>query len=121
MNEITMAQMMIANQIDMAFSFTPANMKLVQGQNPAVITHYDHPPYGYMDWWPIGLGFNTEIKPFDDPEIRWAMSYADRPRRDRRLRLPGLQPDRGAAVPAVPGPAEVHGWRRRPAAAVPDR
>ena len=76
MNEITMAQMMIANQIDMAFSFTPANMKLVQGQNPAVITHYDRPPYGYMDWWPIGLGFNTEIKPFDDPDIRWAMSYS---------------------------------------------
>src|SRR5438876_4864368 len=76
MNEITMAQMMIANQIDMAFSFTPANMKLVQGQNPRVVTHFDHPPYGFMDWWPIGLGFNTQIKPFDDPDIRWAMSYS---------------------------------------------
>jgi peptide/nickel transport system substrate-binding protein len=76
MNEITMAQMMIAGQIDMAFSFTPQNMKLVQSQNPNVITHYDRPPYGFMDWWPIGLGFNTEIKPFDDPDIRWAMSYA---------------------------------------------
>ncbi len=76
MNEITMAQMMIANQIDMAFSFTPANMKLVQGQNSRVITHFDHPPYGFMDWWPIGLGFNTEIRPFDDPDIRWAMSYS---------------------------------------------
>jgi peptide/nickel transport system substrate-binding protein len=76
MNEITMAQMMIANQIDMAFSFTPANMKLVQGQNQNVITHYDRPPYGFMDWWPIGLGFNTEIKPFGDPDIRWAMSYS---------------------------------------------
>jgi peptide/nickel transport system substrate-binding protein len=60
----------------MAFSFTPANMRLVQGQNQAVITHYDRPPYGFMDWWPIGLGFNTERKPFDDPDIRWALSYA---------------------------------------------
>jgi peptide/nickel transport system substrate-binding protein len=76
MNEITMAQMMISNQIDMAFSFTPANMKLVQGQNPKVITHFDRPPYGFMDWWPIGLGFNTEIPPFNDPDIRWAMSYS---------------------------------------------
>lgn len=76
MNEITMAQMLIQNQIDMAFSLTPANLKLVQGQNPKIITHYNKPPYGYMDWWPIGLGFNTLIKPFDDPEIRWAMSYA---------------------------------------------
>jgi peptide/nickel transport system substrate-binding protein len=76
MNEITMAQMMISNQIDMAFSFTPSNMRLVQTQNPAVITHFDRPPYGFMDWWPIGLGFNTEKKPFDDPDIRWALSYA---------------------------------------------
>jgi len=76
MNEITMAQMMIANQIDMAFSFTPANLKLVQSQNQNVITHYDRPPYGYMDWWPISLGFNTTVPPFDDPDIRWAMSYA---------------------------------------------
>jgi peptide/nickel transport system substrate-binding protein len=76
MNEITMAQMEIANEIDLAFSMTPTNMKLIQAQNPAVITHSDQPPFGFMDWWPIGLGFNTTIPPFDDPEIRWAMSYA---------------------------------------------
>jgi len=76
MNEITMAQMMIANQIDMAFSFAPANLRLVQSQNPKVITHSDQPPYGYMDWWPISLSFNDTVKPFDDPEIRWAISYA---------------------------------------------
>jgi peptide/nickel transport system substrate-binding protein len=76
MNEITMAQKMIANEIDMAFSFTPANMKAVQTQNKNVITHSDKPPYGFLDWWPIGLGFNHTEKPFDDPEIRWAISYA---------------------------------------------
>ena len=76
MNEITMAQMMIANEIDMAFSMTPTNMKLIQSQNPKVITHSDKEPFGFLDWWPIGLGFNTTVKPFDDPEIRWAMSYA---------------------------------------------
>lgn len=76
MNEITMAQKMIANEIDMAFSFTPGNMRAVQQQNKKVITHSDQPPYGFMDWWPTGLGFNTTVKPFDDPEIRWAISYA---------------------------------------------
>ena len=76
MNEITMAQMMISGEIDMAFSMTPTNMQLIQGQNPAVITHSDEPPFGFLDWWPIGLGFNTTVEPFGDPDIRWAMSYA---------------------------------------------
>jgi peptide/nickel transport system substrate-binding protein len=76
MNEITMAQMLITNEIDMAFSLTPANMKLVQSQNPKITTHSSQPPFGYLDWWPIGLGFNTLVPPFDDPDIRWAISYA---------------------------------------------
>jgi peptide/nickel transport system substrate-binding protein len=76
MNENTMAQKMVANEIDMAFSFTPGNMRAVQGQNNKIITHSDKPPYGFMDWWPVGLGFNNSEKPFDDPEIRWAISYA---------------------------------------------
>lgn len=76
MNEITMAQMLITNEIDMAFSLTPQNLNLVQGQNKKIITSLDHPPYGYMDWWPISLGFNDTVAPFNDPEIRWAMSYA---------------------------------------------
>jgi len=56
MNEITMAQMLVTNEIDQAFSLTPGNMRLVQSQNPKIITSNDKPPYGYMDWWPIGLG-----------------------------------------------------------------
>jgi peptide/nickel transport system substrate-binding protein len=75
MNEITMAQMCIANEIDMAFSMTPTNMQLIQSQNPKFITHCPRPPYGFTDWWPQGLGWNCMVKPFDDPEIRWAMSY----------------------------------------------
>lgn len=76
MNEQTMVQMIINNEIDIAFSVTAANYELVQAQNPAVITHSDEPPYGFLDWWPISLGFNHDIEPFDDPEIRWAISYA---------------------------------------------
>jgi len=76
MNENTMVQMIINNEIDMAFSVTANNLELVQAQNPAVITHSDEPPFGYLDWWPISLAFNTEIAPFDDPEIRWAISYS---------------------------------------------
>ncbi|MBV9813741.1 MAG: hypothetical protein JO326_13420, partial [Acetobacteraceae bacterium] len=36
-------------------------------------------PWGYVDWWPISLYVNTEQKPFDDRDVRWAIShYIDR-------------------------------------------
>ena len=75
MNEITMAQMCIANEIDLAFSMTPTNMQMIKAQNPKFITHCPRPPYGFVDWWPAGLGWNCMVKPFDDPDIRWAQSY----------------------------------------------
>ena len=77
MNEITMAQMLIADEIDMAFSLTVPNFKAVVGQNPKITTHYKgEPPYGYLDWWPVGLGLNTKRAPFDNPDVRWAISYS---------------------------------------------
>ena len=75
MNEITMAQLCITNEIDLAFSMTPSNMKLIQSQNDKFITHNPNPPYGFVDWWPMGFGWNCMVPPFDDPEIRWAQSY----------------------------------------------
>jgi peptide/nickel transport system substrate-binding protein len=87
MDENTMVQLISNNEIDLAFSFTAQNMELAQSQNPAITTFSDEPPYGFLDWWPIGLGFNTTIPPFDDPDIRWAISYSlDYPA------YPGLQP-----------------------------
>jgi peptide/nickel transport system substrate-binding protein len=76
MDENTMVQMIIRNEIDLAFSFTATNMELAQAQNPAITTFSDEPPFGFLDWWPIGLGFNDTVPPFDDPEIRWAISYS---------------------------------------------
>lgn len=76
MDENTMVQMIINNEIDLAFSFTATNMELAQSQNSKITTFSDKPPYGFLDWWPIGLGFNDTVPPFDDPEIRWAISYS---------------------------------------------
>ena len=28
-----------------------------------------------MDWWPISLYVNNERPPFDDKDVRWALSY----------------------------------------------
>lgn len=70
------AQALIANQLDYTYSLQPATWPTVFKSNPKIITHTGQkPPYGYQDWWPISLWVNNEHKPFDDKDIRWALSY----------------------------------------------
>jgi len=76
-DEAKMAQMVIANEADITLNISPATMPTLFAQNPKIITHSNQEkPYGYTDWWPSGLGFNCETAPWDDPEMRWAISYA---------------------------------------------
>ena len=61
-------------------SMQPSTIQTIFRQNPRIITHTgEKPPYGYMDWWPYSLYLNTERPPFDDKDIRWALSsFIDR-------------------------------------------
>ncbi|MDQ3248285.1 MAG: ABC transporter substrate-binding protein, partial [Chloroflexota bacterium] len=76
MDENTMVQLIINNEIDLAFSFTAQNMELAQAQNDKITTFSDKAPFGFLDWWPISLAFNDTEPPFDDPDVRWAISYS---------------------------------------------
>ena len=70
------AQALITNQLDAGTGMQPATFPTVFRQNPKIITHTGQkPPYGYMDWWPISLYVNNERPPFDDKDVRWALSY----------------------------------------------
>ena len=70
------AQGLITNQLDYSTSLQPATFATVFRQNPKVITHSGQkPPYGYMDWWPISLYVNNERPPFNDKDVRWALSH----------------------------------------------
>jgi peptide/nickel transport system substrate-binding protein len=69
------AQSIISNQVDYVFMPVQEVEAAVQ-KNPAVTTHAGRQgPFGYVDWWPLSLYVNNTVKPFDDPEIRWAISY----------------------------------------------
>ena len=70
------AQAQITNTSDFGGPLQPATFPTVIKQNHKVTTWSGQkPPWGYVDWWPISLYLNNEVKPFDDKDIRWAVSY----------------------------------------------
>jgi peptide/nickel transport system substrate-binding protein len=70
------AQALITNQLDAGNALQPATFPTVFRQNPKVVTYTGQKsPYGYMDWWPISLYVNNERPPFNDKDVRWALSY----------------------------------------------
>ncbi len=70
------AQAVITSQIDTAYDMQPATFPTMLRQNQKIITHTGQkPPYGYVDWWPLSLYVNNEAAPFNDRDVRWAMSY----------------------------------------------
>jgi peptide/nickel transport system substrate-binding protein len=67
----------ITNQIDMCPIVTVPTLKSIFAQNPKVVTYSgQEPPYGYLDWCPVEMNFNCSVAPYDDKDIRWALSYA---------------------------------------------
>lgn len=74
------AQAQITNHADFGGPLQPATFPTVIKQNPKVTSYSGQkPPWGYVDWWPLSLYVNTEVKPFDDADVRWALShYVDR-------------------------------------------
>lgn len=75
-SETQNAQLSIQNVIDIGQDLPAGVILSIMEQNPKVISHTPNPPYGYMDHWAVNMGFNIQEPPFDNPEIRWAISYA---------------------------------------------
>ena len=70
------AQSLITNEIDMGFTLAPETFATIFDQNENITTHAGRQaPYGYLDWWPVSMYVNTTVAPFDNPDVRWALSY----------------------------------------------
>jgi peptide/nickel transport system substrate-binding protein len=75
----TRTLMLINNELDsMSLIPVPTLLDAIR-KNPKIITWSRHdPPYGYLDWCPIGLLINHESDHImaKDRDIRWAVAYA---------------------------------------------
>ena len=77
MEEAKRVQNLISNTMDTSLDIRPPNIRSILDSNPKVSTWSGRElPHGYLDWWPICLGFNALEPPFNDPEIRRAINYA---------------------------------------------
>ncbi len=76
-DESKLVQMMINGEADTTLTLTARNIKAILDQNPDVDTWSGKDaPYGYTDWWPMGLSFNNSQAPLDNPDVRWAINHA---------------------------------------------
>ncbi len=71
-------QMLINSEVDVTLDLRPASIEAIFAQGADhIVTHTGkEKPYGYMDWWPTSLFFNTLEAPYDNPDVRWAFAYA---------------------------------------------
>jgi peptide/nickel transport system substrate-binding protein len=77
MAEPQRVQNLIADELDTSLELRAANIKAVIDKNPRVSSWSGRgKPYGYLDHWPVCLGFNNTEEPFGDPEFRRAVSFA---------------------------------------------
>jgi peptide/nickel transport system substrate-binding protein len=102
--ETQVAQQLIANEIDCARDLRPLTLETVLVQNPAIITHtYNESPYGYVDWWPTSLIVNHEVEPFNDANVRWALSYFINREQIIDVALAGAGSSAPLPMPTYPG------------------
>jgi len=74
--EAKRVQIMVSNNLDSCVDLRPPNIRTVVESNPNITTWTGRElPLGYLDWWPISLGFNNQEEPFKNSYIRWAMNH----------------------------------------------
>ena len=73
-NMDTVIQREVNNEFDAILDVRASVAKQILESNAKITTHSgSDAPYGYLDWWPNSLWMNTQIEPFNDPNVRRAL------------------------------------------------
>jgi len=71
----TVAQRVVNNEFDSTLDMRAQVINSILEQNPKVQSWTgNESPYGYLDWWPNSLWMNDQLPPYNDPNIRKAIS-----------------------------------------------
>jgi peptide/nickel transport system substrate-binding protein len=64
----------VNNEFDAILDVRSSVAKSLLDANPKITSHTgNESPYGYLDWWPNSLWMNTQIEPYNDPNVRRAI------------------------------------------------
>lgn len=73
-NMDVVVQRMVNNEFDAILDVRSSVAKSILDANPKITSHTGtESPYGYLDWWPNSLWMNTQLAPYNDPNVRKAM------------------------------------------------
>jgi peptide/nickel transport system substrate-binding protein len=73
-SEENKALLMTNNELDSVMNITLGAFEAIQARNPNVIAWHSDLPYAWADPCPRQLSFNTTVAPWDDPNMRKAVS-----------------------------------------------
>ncbi len=73
-SEENRALLMADHQLDSSMNITLGAFEAIQARNPNVIAWYNEVPYAWADPCPREISFNTEVAPWNDANVRKAVS-----------------------------------------------